>query len=202
MLSPVNTSQVPRNGWSVTIEGAGPEIRADNFSVFIREVFNRLQANGLDKHGWRAEAIDLMCRQRPDIVSEDLDAPQMPAKTSDDVMRFLKTMWKGLEEGVQPVSEDLQNQRIDTCLACPQLTHIACSMGCSSLSDTINRFVMGRNLPKYPVIHKQACSLCGCTCSIKSMWPIAILKDVDDKSATHPDYPPNCWMVTETSAPS
>jgi hypothetical protein len=197
MLTPLNTSQVPRGGWSVTIEGAGPEIRGDNFSAWIREVFERLQANGLDHHNWRAETIDLMCRQRPDIPSEDHDAPQMPAKTADDVLRFLRTMWKGYEEGVKPVSDELQNRRIDTCLACPKLTHIACSIGCSSLSDTINRFVMGRNLPKFPEIQKQACSSCGCTVSVKSMWPVAILREVDEKSATHPNYPQNCWMVTE-----
>lgn len=198
MLHPISTNQVPRNGWSVTIEGCGPEIRSDHFITWVKEVSVRLQANGKDKHGWREWAIDLMCRQRPDIPSEDVDAAPQRAMTGDDVLRYLKTVWTGMEEGMLPVGEELQNKRVDTCMACPKLGYISCFIGCQTITETVNRFMVGRNVPKFPQIHKQACTACGCTASIKTMWPIDILKQIDERMGTQPDYPPSCWVVTES----
>ncbi len=180
------------------IPGCGPTIKSDHFLTFIKEISTRLQANGMDRHGWKAFYVDLMCEQRPDIPSEDVDAAPSRAMTGDDVKRFLVTAWEGMESGVQPVSEELQNQRVDTCLNCPQLGYISCFIGCQQITETVNKFMMGRNVPKFPQIHKMACQVCGCTASIKSMWPIDVLKAADERMGTTPAYPSNCWVVTES----
>lgn len=202
MLSPISTAVSPPHGWSVTIEGAGPEIRDYNFSAFIVMVSTRLQDNGLDKHGWRAWVIDLMCRQRPDIQSEDLDAPDHRSMTGDDVKRFLTTMWAIFEKGTEPVDFETQNRRVDICSACPKLGYISCFIGCSQITDVVNKFMAGRDVPKFPQIHKMACLACGCTASVKSMWPVAMLREVDAAMGVQPDYHPKCWMLTEVQPSS
>lgn len=198
MLWPVNINFVPRNGWTVDIEGCGPTIRSDHFSEFIKQLSVRLQANGKDRHGWKEFFVDLMCKQRPDIPSEDKDAAPTRAMSGDDVKRFLTTMWAGKENGAQPVPESLQNQRVDTCLACPKLGYISCFIGCQQITEIVNSFMMGRDVPKYPEIHKMACTVCGCTASVKSMWPIEILHEIDERMGTTPQYPSNCWVITES----
>jgi hypothetical protein len=197
MLTPINTSNVPSGGWSVTLEGAGPTIVSNHFTVFMQEVSTRLKSNGLDRHGWRQAVLDLMCHQRPDIPSEDLDAPPVRSFTGDDVARFLRTMIETKLQGAQPVSDDLQDSRIETCLACPKRGHIACSMGCGIISETLAQFAIGRKIRRHADIHKQSCTACGCYCEVKTMWPLDILKGVDERSGTKPEYAPGCWMLSE-----
>jgi len=199
MLVPVNTTIVPRGGWSVAIEGAGPTIVSDHWESFLHEIGKRLRVNNLDVHNWKNAAIDLMCQQRPDIESVDKDIPTR-TMTGSDVLRFLRTMWTSMEEGVKPVSEELQNQRIDTCLACPKLGYISCFVGCNTITETVASLMMKRDVPKFPQIHKMACTACGCTASIKTMWPISILARVDAESKTQPDYHPSCWVLSESEA--
>lgn len=207
MLSPINTNLVPRGGWTVTIEGCGPEIKSDNFSDFIKQVSIRLQANKKDKHGWREWAIDLMCQQRPDIPNEEVGGPQIRAMTGDDVKRFLTTMWEIFEKGGIPVSEEIQNKRVNICEQCPRIGYISCHIGCSQITDVVNRFMAGRAIPKFPQIHKMACMECGCTASVKSMWPVPLLREIDKQMHIEPAYHPKCWMLAEDqgdhiSAPS
>jgi len=202
MLTPVNTTICPAGGWSVTIEGAGPKIVADHFEVFIGQIATRLRANGMDVHNWKAKAIDLMCQQRPDIPCENKEVPTRHM-TGDDVLRFLKTMWKSMENGVKPVSEELQSQRIDTCLACPKLGFISCYIGCATITEAVAGLMVGRDRVKmFPKIHKMACTACGCTASIKTMWPLDILRAVDGEAQTQPEYDKNCWVLTENQSPN
>lgn len=202
MRRPTNFSIAPKGGWSVTIEGCGPEIRDYNFTAFMLEVHRRLASNGLDKHGWREYVLDLMCQQRPDIAQEVFDEPQKRAMTGEDVLRFLKTMWAGKEGGAQPVSEELQRQRVDTCMACPKLGYISCFIGCQTITHTVNSFMMGRDVPKFPQIHKMSCLECGCTASVKTMWPVDLLRKVDEQFELKPNYHLSCWMLTEPQNPN
>lgn len=187
----------PPKGWSVTIPNAGPEIRNTNFAAFIAEVIKRLESNGMDHSGWKEQILHLMCQQRPDIECEDKDAPPQRAMTSDDVFRFLKTIWTSVEEGAIAVSEELQNQRVETCLACPRLGFISCFGGCSTIVEAVAKLTLGRSIRRHPDVHKKSCLECGCLSEIKTMWPLDILRKIDERSGTQPNYPPNCWVVTE-----
>jgi len=198
MLHPINTTIVPHGGlWTVSIEGAGPPITAPTWHEFIKNISKRLQSNGLDKHGWKEWAIDLMCQQRPDIPSEDVGAPQTRGMTGDDVKRFLKTMWELFEQNSETVDFETQNQRVDICEKCPRLGYISCFIGCAQVTEVVNKFMAGRDVPKFPQIHRMACLECGCTASVKTMWPVEVLRKIDSEMQIQPNYPPNCWMVTE-----
>lgn len=197
MLTPINTSVSPPNGWSVSIPDAGPEIRDFNFSVWITEVQKRLKANGLMKHGWRDWVIDLMCQQRPDIPSQDKEAPPERVMTSDDVRRFLQTMWDIKEQGSPVVSEDVQSARVETCLACPKLGFIQCFIGCGSVVEALSQMLLGRKIRHLEDIHKKSCTACGCHAEIKTMFPVEILRKIDEKHETKPQYHPSCWILNE-----
>lgn len=192
---PINTTMVPPRGWSVDV-GLGPPIVSHNFNDFVRQIFVRLQANDADKHGWRDWALSLMCEQRPDIPCED-SAKNERAMTGDDVLRFLKSLWTAKEEGAVAVSEELQNKRVDTCLACPKLGYISCYVGCASISETLSAFLLGRKVPRIREIHKMSCMACGCSAEVKTMWPLDIIRQIDEKHGTKPDYHEKCWVLTE-----
>lgn len=176
--------------------GIGPKITSTNYADFLRQVFQRLSSNGADRHGWKEWAVDLMCQQRPDMECDDTESSAR-AMTGDDVWRFLTGMWEAKEEGIQPVSEELQNQRIDTCLACPKLGYISCFTGCGKMAEVLASFTLGRNIRKHPEVHKQSCLQCGCLVEVKTMFPIDILLKMDEKHGTKPEYHASCWILSE-----
>ena len=196
MLTPTNTNLVPRGGWSVEIEGAGPPIVANHFSLFVKEIGKRLIANGLDKHGWREEALDLMCRQRPDIPCEDKEV-QARAVTGDDVKRFVKTLYEAWEQGAKPVSIEEQERRAAICMECPMRGTVSCMGGCGALARALSDLTMGGSARNLPELHKQSCLICGCELSSLTMYPMEVLRAVDEKiNFKTTEYPPNCWKLT------
>ncbi len=192
---------VPPGGWTIELDGLGPKIVSNNWSDFITQIRVRLEANGADKHGWKPWAINLMCEQRPDIPYEDDEERQSRAMTGDDVIRFLKSMWVSKEEGAIAVSQELQDKRVETCLACPKLGYISCFVGCSSIVETLAKFAIGRSIRRHADIHKMSCLACGCTAEVKTMWPLDVLHEIDKRMGTSPEYHPSCWILTEAQNP-
>lgn len=193
MLTPVSTSQVPPGGWSVQIEGAGPPIKADHWSVFISEIRNRLIANGLDSHGWKERAIDLMCRQRPEIQSEDKEVPTRSV-TSDDIQRFVRTIWEAWKAGAQAVSAEEQDRRAAICVECPKKGYVSCFGGCGALAATLAEMTIHSKARSIPELHKASCMVCGCELSTLTMYPLEVLQKVDAKIGFKTEeYPDHCW---------
>ena len=196
MLTPVNTTLVPRGGWTVQIEGAGPPIVANHFSLFIKEVSKRLIANGLDKHGWREETLDLMCRQRPDIPCEDKEV-NTRAITGDDVKRFVTTLWEAWQAGAKPVSIEEQERRAAICMECPMRGNVSCMGGCAAMARALSDMTMGGSARNLPELNKQHCMVCSCELSSLTMYPLEVLQKVDEKiNFKAGEYPANCWKIS------
>lgn len=197
ILSPINTSLVPRNGWEVTIEGAGPTIRSDNFSDFIRQVRVRLESNGMDIHGWREETIDLMCHQRPDIPCEDRESKTREV-TGADLRRFVRTIYEAWKDGAQPVSVEEQDRRAAICFSCPNRGHVACFGGCGALAEALSEMVVAGKGNRHPELHRTACLSCGCETSSLILYPMEVLMKVDAKvDFLAMPYSPQCWKRPE-----
>lgn len=195
MLAPINTNVVPPGGWTVTIKGAGPTIQANNWSLFIKEVFKRLVANKMDRHGWKEETVDLMCRQRPDIPSKDVDVPTRDV-TGDDVKRFLATIWEAWKAGAEPVSAEEQDRRAAICLQCPKKGYVSCMGGCGAMAQTLAEMTVGSKARLLPELHKASCLACGCELSTLTMYPLEVLKRVDKKiNFQASEYWEKCWKV-------
>ncbi len=197
MLVPSNTALCPRGGWSVTIEGAEPAIVSNHWMDFINQVSKRVRINGLDQHGWRERAIDLMCRQRPDIESHDEDI-QLRDITGDDIRRFVRTMWEAVKAGATPVSGEEQERRAAICLDCPKRGYVNCMGGCGALAQALAEITIHGKTRDIPGLHKNSCMVCGCELSSLIMYPLDVIKAVDKKmDFTSGDYPDHCWKTTE-----
>lgn len=194
MLRPVNINSVPKNGWTVTIEGAAPEIVSDHFSDLIKKAHTRLEANGMASHGWRERVIHEMCKQRPDIQCEDDELPPSRVATSDDAIRFLKTLWIAMKDGAQPVSEEEQDRRASICLQCPKRGVVNCYGGCGTIAGLMADLVIGSKSKRIPELFKQHCTCCGCELSSLTTYPIEVLAKVDaDINFQSSEYPVECW---------
>ena len=201
MLTPNDPISSPNNGWSVTIEGAGPEIRESSFSAFIAAVGVRLRANGMDQHGWMEKAVDLRCRQRPEIGCIDKDI-NMRDVTVDDFKRFIRTMWEAHQAGARPVSDEEQDRRAAICLTCPMRGYVNCMGGCNQLSQILTEMTIHGRARDIPQLHRNSCMVCGCELSSLIMFPLDVLHSVDEKlNFRTTEYPDHCWKLDGTKPP-
>ncbi len=194
MKKPANLSVVPRDGWHCKFPD-GYEVRAQHPSHFLSQCFVHLEANGLDSGtGWQERCWDLVCSTHPEIPCEDTEVKERTLGP-DDVRRFLTTMWETWKSGAEPVSEEVQNLRVSRCLQCPMKGYTACFGGCSQVSQLLSEFSVGREIRNLPEIHKVSCQACGCYLESKTMFPLNVLKAVDEKLGQKPDYHRSCWML-------
>jgi len=203
MLSPVNTSISPPNGWSVTIPNAGPEIREQNFNAWLGMVLIRLRANNLATAGWQEYVLDLMCQQRPDITSEDKDAPPERLASSEDVRHFIHTIWDAWKSGAVAVSAEEQDRRAAICMKCPKKGIVNCIGGCGALAEALAQITIGSQARSIPELHKKSCMVCGCELSTLTMYPLEVLKKVDEKlNFKGGEYPDFCWKLEDQNESS
>lgn len=193
MLKPKNINTKPRGGWSVTIENGGPEIRADHYKVFLQEVSERLRMIGQDHHGWKDEIVDLMCKQRPDIACQDTEADTRPI-TSDDVVRFMRTLWEATRSNAKPVSVEEQDRRAGICTSCPQRGRVSCMGWCGAIARMLSDLIIGASSKRNAALSKQSCMVCGCELSSMVKYPLEVLHAVDAKiNYKAGEYPEHCW---------
>lgn len=203
MRKPLNLSVVPQGGWHARFPDSY-EVRAQHSSDFLRQCFVHLEANGGDTGtGWQERVWDLCCQTHPELPYEDSEVKER-TMGPDDVRRFLRTIWETWKEGAEPVSDELQNQRISTCLSCPKKGYTSCFGGCSGIASALSEFTMGRAIRQLPEIHKVSCMACSCYLETKTMFPVGILRTVDEKLGQKPDYWDStngrCWMLTEQAS--
>lgn len=194
MRTPTNSNLVPPGGWTLDIPNGGPTIKSDNFSDFIKQVRVRLEANGMFHHGWREQYVDLMLQQRPDIPQEDDSLPPSRVATSDDAVRFLKTLWVAMKDGAKPVSEEEQDRRASICLSCPKRGVVNCYGGCGAIASMMADLVIGSKSKRIPELFKQHCVCCGCELASLTTYPIEVLAKVEgDINFKASEYPEACW---------
>lgn len=195
MLTPINTTVVPRDQWNVELPGAGPRIKSMHFKDFLFQVSRRLQANGLDRHDWREWVLDEMCKQNPSIECEDKEAPKREV-TGEDVWRFVRTLYAAWEKGAEKVSAEEQNRRADICLSCPKRGYVSCN-SCGSLAQALSDLVMGTGCERLPELHKQSCMVCGCELSSLVQYPLDVIQEIDRKLEFQAEpYPSHCWKLS------
>lgn len=154
----------------------------------------RLEANGQDKHGWKEEAIDLMCEQRPDIPQ--IDDEELPSRviTGSDIRKWIKTLYVSWKDGAEPVSVEVQDHRASICATCPKRAHVSCFGGCGVLAQVLSEMVIGAKGKTYPELHKTGCGVCGCEISSLILFPDEVLKKVDEEMQFPiSEYPWHCW---------
>jgi hypothetical protein len=201
-LQPLNTRMAPPGGWSVTIEGLGPTIRSDNYAEFIAQVKRRLEANGKDEHGWKDMVLTLMCQQRPDIPCEDTGVMPSRVADSNDIKRFVKTIWTAWKDGAEAVSQEEQDRRGDICLHCPSRGHVSCFGGCGTLAEMMSQMVVGTKSKPRPDLHKTSCMHCGCDCSLLILFPLDVLQKVDaEVGFKNGELPSHCWKLDQPNIP-
>ncbi len=188
----------PQGGWQVLFPNPEYPVVSNHYREFLQKCFTYLEANGLDTSaGWQDRVWTLLCDQHPEIPCEDTEAAPVKPLNADDVRRFLTTIYETWKSGAKAVSEELQNQRVSVCLACPHKGHTACFGGCSALSQTLSEFTIGRAIRSLPEIHKVSCLKCSCLLEVKTMFPVEVLRKVDSKMGSPPDYWEKCWMRSE-----
>lgn len=199
-LKPKNTMMVPTKGWSVELPDLGPKIVSINYGEFIAMIKRRLESNGKDTPGWKDDALDLMCRQRPDIECEDDGTVVSREVTSDDVKRFVSTLIEAKRQGAKPVPVEEQERRASICAVCPNKGHVSCFGGCGTLATMLSELVVGANSNPHPDLHKMSCLSCGCELSSLILYPIEVLHAVDEKiNFLARPYDSKCWKLPQNA---
>lgn len=200
MKKPLNTTIVPRGGWSIHIPETDTTLNSVHPSELLSKVRVHLESNGLDwGRDWKDKVWDMVCEQNSGVECEDSEGVKVRGWDGNDLNRFLKTMWTAWKDGVEPVSQEEQNRRISICLSCPKITNGACA-ACTGIAHFISQFTIGRKLEKHPDVYNKICSECKCNIESKTMFPVSVLKEVDQKMQSQPDYHSSCWMREEANS--
>lgn len=179
------------------LEGLGPKITSNNFSDFMGQVRVRLESNGKDFHGWREDVLDLLCHQRQDIKCVDKESRSRET-TGADLRRFVRTLYAAKKAGAEPVSKEEIDRRAAICFSCPNRGHVACFGGCGWLAEVISEMVVSAKGNSHPELHKTACLSCGCETSSLILYPIEVLRKVDEEvNFLAMPYSPQCWKRPE-----
>lgn len=196
MKSPVSMDICPQGGWRVRFSQTGHEVVADHRSVFKMECRKHMEANDIPvTGGWFERLLSEMCDQHPEFGCLDDSAPQVRRLASEDVWRFLSTLWNAMESGAKQVSPEEQERRLNICAVCPKRGVIQCSFGCGKLAEVLTRLAIGSPAKIRQDMHKQNCLACGCEISSMTSFPLEVLQAVDDKLGTVEPYDGKCWKL-------
>ena len=142
--------------------------------------------------GWLQRFYHELCEQNPQVPCFDEEHPDR-VWTSEDIWRFINVLKEQVTGGIAMVSEEEQLRRIAICKDCPKIGDIACRY-CGVLAETLSSFIAGRKLPRVDEVYKRSCLACGCDITSKTAYPVAVLRAVDAKVGSNPEYVPGCWM--------
>lgn len=191
MKTPRNLSATPRGNWSFIDPVTQMPVSHPHHMAFLQKVAETRRANGHVLSGnWEHEVWDEVCRQNPQIDCIDTDVPEIPV-TADEVHRFLNTVREFA--GAELVSEEEHIRRANICLGCPKLANVHCKW-CGWAAGVITELLGGRRLHRVAELHKKGCQACKCNLDTKTYYPTDVLRRVDEKMGTQPDYWQGCWM--------
>lgn len=192
---------VPRNGYRIRFEQTGHEVVADHPSVWRAECRKHMEANGIPiTGGWWQRLLHEACEQHPEWECPDDDQPPSVRATSEDVWRFLTTLWRAMESGAKQVSPEEQERRLNICAVCPRRGVVQCSLGCGKLAEVLSRLAIGKPARIREDMHKQHCLHCKCELTSLASFPLEILQGVDREMGTDPaGYDSKCWKLEAPS---
>lgn len=194
MLKPKDLNSSPPGDWKVVAPETGVAFKHFSFSALLKQIRSCREGMGLSTGGdWIERVQEAVCQQNPDVPCFDEDRPER-VWLGEDVWRFLTTLKEAVMGGMEPVSTEEQTRRIDICAVCPKKVVIGCRW-CGALGGMITELLAGRKAPNIEAVYKQSCGACGCDIASKTVYPLDILKRVDEKLDNKPDYAPGCWML-------
>lgn len=192
----LDTSRPVSGMWTYTQPETGVVIKDIHWNGFLKRIRAHRLANDLPlQAGWVDELQDTLCRENPDLPCQEVGYVER-RYTQDDVQRFVSTMLE-LNASNELVSEEEQRRRIDICAICPKNISMGGCKFCVWLAQKTTQLLAGRKIHRVSETHKRACGACGCDITSKTAVPMAVLKVVDEKLGTTPDYDSRCWMLTE-----
>lgn len=192
----LDTSRPVSGMWTYTQPETGVSFKDIHWGGFIKRIRAHRLANDLPlQGGWVEELQDTLCRDNPDLPCAEVGHIAR-YYTQDDVQRFVSTMLE-LNASKTVVDEEEQRRRIDICATCPKNINMGGCKFCVWIAQKTTELLAGRKLYRVSETHKRACGACGCDITAKTAVPLAVLKVVDEKLGTAPDYAEGCWMLTE-----
>ena len=192
----LDTTRPVSGMWTYTQPETGVVIKDIHWNGFLKRIRAHRLANDLPlQAGWVDELQDTLCRENPDLPCQEVGYVER-RYTQDDVQRFVSTMLE-LNASNELVSEEEQRRRIDICAICPKNISMGGCKFCVWLAQKTTQLLAGRKIHRVSETHKRACGACGCDITSKTAVPMTVLKVVDEKLGTTPDYAPGCWMLTE-----
>ncbi len=205
MKKPSCFEVAPKGGFAVTFP-TGITIASLYDSEFLRNCKLHMEENVMPypfntSGGWQDRMWHQCCIQNPDMKCADSDRPERSIG-ADDILRYARTMWVTLTQGGETVSQEEQDRRVDICLKCPKIGVVSCFIGCNTITEALSGFILGRSIRRINEVHKQSCMACGCPIEVKSLWPISVLKQVDNDLGLTPDYNRSCWMIEGDPPPA
>lgn len=192
----LDTTRPVSGMWTYTQPETGVVIKDIHWNGFLKRIRAHRLANDLPlQAGWVEELQDTLCQANSDLPCEEVGHVARHY-TQDDVQRFVSTMLE-LNASNELVSEEEQRRRIDICAICPKNISMGGCKFCVWLAQKTTQLLAGRKIHRVSETHKRACGACGCDITSKTAVPMTVLKVVDEKLGTVPDYDSRCWMLEE-----
>ncbi len=184
-----------RHYWNVVLDN-GHYVESNHSGNFMAKVFKALEANGLySGTGWQDNVWEKVCEQNPHIPCVDTEVAPIVTGWAD-IRRFFITLGDLLGSGRPLVEPEVQEQRIQTCLACPLLVNSGQCSGCSWVAQKLSELAGNRRIKDESLVHRKSCAACGCEASVKTAYPMEILKEVDKRLELKQPYWSGCWMTS------
>lgn len=189
----LNTNHPVGGMWTYTQPETGVTLADWSWAAFLKKIRDHRKACELSvEPGWVDEIHEDVITNNPKLEWEEVGSKRRWF-TGDDIRRFLTTMNELRKHG-EMVSEEEHRRRLDICAVCPKNGQISCG-GCGWLAKELTALMGRRRVHRAPEVFRRSCLACGCDITSKALMPMAVLKQVDEKIGSTPEYAPGCWML-------
>lgn len=199
-LRPINEKVVPHDGWRYKQPNSDREFSRPSLKWLVKDI--RIHREGMHATGHEPEMYDLAGgwqeRLMHDIcIQMDGDCPceEYDPNTGKsarkwvgltDMVRFLDTVRKWLQNGLGWESKEESRRRAEICLQCPHHQHVAC-FSCKGILNEVST-LLGKPANEIDT-RLQGCAKCGCQLSVKVYLPKDAIADPNIQ------WPQKCWMT-------
>lgn len=192
MKYPTTPHRVPTGGWQYTDPDTAISFKSNHIDALLAKVRKSRIAND-HKVGaeWVVSFYNGLCDQNPHIKCSE-EGKQEVQWNGDDLAAFLGTLLDMRKSDQGQVAQDEYDRRVGICLRCPKRAVLNCAT-CGFFGSLLQRAIAGVNIidaTAYPM----SCLACGCSITSKALYPLDVLRGVDEKLGRSPDYVPECWM--------
>jgi hypothetical protein len=193
MITILDKTTTPPGGWHYTEPDTGVKFSGLSYVALVAEIRRHRIAMSLPVGSeWLPVFEHTLALQNPGAKQQEEGAKQRQL-SADDIVKFV-TVVKELLSGEELVSVEEQTRRANICASCPKKGVVACKY-CGWLTRELTHMLGGRRVPRATEIFKHSCMACGCDLTAKTACPLPVLKRVDEKIGSTPEYAPGCWML-------